>query len=484
LQFYSDATGAASVLGSVDVAAVTTESVIGEAEPVYSRDGTKLLTVTTTNATTSLQSDGLHIAATVVATNQGPDIAALPALSALFQFGSDGAAVASTDSAAHPAYLPASESEAYHFEADLPSGLTPDNVRLVVLAQTAASTGSSSGSSSGGSTGSASAASGTSSTSTSSSASGTSSASSSSGSTGSSSTAGSSSAAASTTSGSAAAASTGGTAPIAVNVLSGAADGSNLFASAKSYTIGDALTLDKGVIATDLDVSLVEFHINPDDNDGFKNAFAKFVLTNHSKSAVAFPTFATGLIAEGGASYSGSRQSAVEANIMPGTSYTVNYSYLIPSTLNTDRLALTIADSSSGVTVGNFAVSPQSVDGGKVLQMYPYQVTLNSTTLQWSYSNGTYTYKLSVDAKLERQPQVVVDTNTAGLEFDLVDGLGRTLATQTTPFTGTNKLIDGLQTLNFGGFSEVSDPLSLRVYETFTTADGTVKRLLKTIVNP
>jgi hypothetical protein len=254
--------------------------------------------------------------------------------------------------------------------------------------------------------------------------------------------------------------------------------------NAKAYTIGDKLMLDKGVIPSDLDISLVEFHVNPDDNDGFKSAFAKFVLTNHSKNAVAFPTFATGLIAEGGASYNGTRQSAVEAQIMPGTSYTMNYAYLVPSTLNTSHLALTVSDSDSGATAANVAVIPQSFDGGKVLQMYPYLVTLNATTLQWTYSNGTFTYKLSVDAKLERQPQVIVDANTASLEFDLVDGLGRTLATQATPFTGTNKLIDGVQTLAFGGFSDVSEPLSLRVYETFATADGTVKRLLKTIVDP
>jgi hypothetical protein len=199
---------------------------------------------------------------------------------------------------------------------------------------------------------------------------------------------------------------------------------------------------------------------------------------------VTFPTFSTGLITADGATYSGSRQTSAAAQIMPGTSYVVNYAYLLPSTLDVNRLALTVTDSSSGVSVANVAVSPQPDPGGKDLQMYPYTVTLNSTTLQWTYSNGTYTYKMSLDAKLERQAQVIVDANTASLEFDLVDGLGRTIATQTTPFTGTGKLVDGLQTITFGGFTSISDPLSLQVYETFTTADGTVKRLLKQITNP
>jgi hypothetical protein len=243
--------------------------------------------------------------------------------------------------------------------------------------------------------------------------------------------------------------------------------------------------LDKGVISSDLDVSLVEFHVNPDDDDGFRNAFAKFVLTNHGKSAVTFPAISTGLVTADGSSYAGSRQTSVAATIMPGTSYTVNYAYLIPSSLNTDRLALTVSDSNSGAEAANVAVSPQSNPDGNELQTYPYKVTLNNTALQWTYASSTYTYKLSLDTKLERQTQVVVDANSSSLEFDLVDALGRTLATQTTPFTGTNKLVDGLQTLNFGGFTSVSEPLSIRIYETFTTSDGTVvKRLLKQVDNP
>jgi hypothetical protein len=267
--------------------------------------------------------------------------------------------------------------------------------------------------------------------------------------------------------------------------LTGATDGSNLFTDAASYKLGDILPLARDVFSSDLDMSLVEFNVNSDDEDGFRNGFAKFVVTNKGKNAVALPNFSTGLVTKDGASYAGSRQSAAAQQVMPGTSYVIDYSFLIPSTLDTNQLALTVSDGRSGVSAANVAVSPQAVgDDGNVLKVYPFTVTVNNTALQWTYSGGTFTYKLSLDLKLDRQAQVIVDGNSSSLEFDLVDGLGRTLASQALPFTGTNKLIDGLQTLNFGGYKDITDPLSVRIYETFTTADGTVKRLLKEIKNP
>jgi hypothetical protein len=511
LQFYSEGNGGVSVLGSLDVASVATQSVIGEAEPVFNRDGVKQLSVTVTNATTSQQSDGVHVSAAVTVRNDSADVAALPPLTAAFQFGSGGSAVAATDAGSHPLYLAANDTSLYNFEAVLPSGMKADDVRLAVFAgESAGSNGGSGGGKSSGSASGASSSSGGTGTSLNASSStagsgsgsgaaksnsgggsgngtsgGESSGGASSGASGSTSTGTSSNTASSSSSSAGAAVATGGNAPVAVAVLSGATDGSNLFFAASSYKLGDILPVADGVFSSDLDMSLVEFGVNPEDEDGFRNGFAKFVVTNKGKNAVELPNFAADLVAKDGATYTGSRQSAAAQQVMPGTSYVVDYSFLIPSTLDASELALTVADGRSGAKAANVAVSPQSIGvDGNVLKVYPFTVTLNSTALQWTYSSGTFTYKLSLDLKLERQAQVIVDGNSSSLEFDLVDGLGRTLASQALPFTGTNKLIDGLQSVSFGGFKDVSEPLSVRVYETFTTGDGTVKRLLKDIQNP
>ncbi|KIL36506.1 hypothetical protein SD70_31555 [Gordoniibacillus kamchatkensis] len=489
LQFYSETASGVSVLGSLDVAGVTTESVIGEAEPVFGRSGVRQLAATTTNATISQQSDGTHVSAIVAVDNKGTDIAALPALSAAFQFGTAGAAVSAADTSSHPLYLAPGESSAYRFDAVLPSGLKAEDVRLALFAATASGKpASTSSSGSSGSSSSSGATSGSASSSSSSTASSSASASQAdngtaqagaSGSASSSGSASQSSGSASQSSGSA-----GGAAPIAVTVLTGATDGSDAFASAKAYNLGDKLPLASSTISSDLDVSLVEFHANPDESDGFRSAFAKFVVTNHGKNSVSLPSLTTGLVTDSGASYPGSRQTSASQQLMPGASYTLSYSYLLPAGVNTDRMALTVADSRSAVSEATVAVSPQPADDGNVLHVYPYTVTMNNEMLQWSYSGGTFTYKLTLDLKLERQTQVIVDGNTPSLEFDLVDGLGRTLASQTLPFTGTNQLTGGLQTVDIGSFKDVSDPLSLRVYETFPTPDGTAKRLLRTVNNP
>jgi hypothetical protein len=485
LQFYSENNGGVSVLGSVDIAGVATESVIGEAEPVYSRTGTRNLTVTVTNATTSEQSDGLHVSAEVSVQNAGKDIEALPALSAAFQFGTAGAAVSAADSSSHPLYLSAGESSAYRFDAVLPKGLKAEDVRLAVFAGAAAKSAGTAAANSAGGTASSSAGNDASADSASSSgSSGTAASSDAASGSGASSSGTSGSAAASAGASGSAAASSGGSVPIAVTVLAGASDGSDVFASAKDYKLGDKLPFAGSAISSDLDVALVEFHVNPDDSDGFRNAFAKFVVTNKGKSALQLPSFTTSLVADSGAAYGGTRQTSAAQQIMPGTSYVVNYSFLLPAGIHTDRLALTVADSRSAVSAVTLAVSPQTADDGNVMQVYPFTVTLNNEELQWTYASGTFTYKLSLDLKLERQTQVIVDANSPSLEFDLVDNLGRTLAEQALPFTGTNKLINGLQSVSFGGFKDVSDPLSVRIYETFATPDGTVKRLLKTIANP
>ncbi|MFC0210998.1 hypothetical protein ACFFK0_00815 [Paenibacillus chartarius] len=465
LQFYSEtSSGGVSVLGSVDVATVTTESVIGEAQPVFSRTGTKPLTVTITGAKVSLQTDGLHLSATVVVKNEGTEITALPALTGQYQFGGSGSAVSSSDTSSHPQYLAPQETSAYRFDAVLPSGLKPEDVRLALLASVTGSSSTKSGTTTSTTASSGSAAS-TASSSTSTAAA----------------TGGSTASAAST----GAAVSTGGSAPIAVVLLKGAADGSDVFATAAEYKLGDSLKLAGSAFDADLDFKLSGFQVNPNEEDGFRQATAKFVITNNGKESIAMPSFQSVLTTSSGVDYAGTRQAAVVSTLMPGMSYVVQYAFTLPGTAPTEKLAMTIQGGSSAVAAANIALVPPKVDtnplnDNMLLELYPFKVTLNKLEPTWTYNNGTFTYKLGVDAKVEKEdPNVAVDTNFSSLQFDLVDALGRVQATTTLPFTGANKIANGLQHVSWGSLTEINDPLSIYIYEVFTTPTGQAKRLLK-----
>lgn len=408
------------------------------------------LTVKAEKSTYSNQADGLHVQTVVTLSNEGDSIASIPALLAAYQFGGAGASITSADNTSRISYLSPKETASFYFNAVLPGGIDPDAVQLVLWEKTK-TTGSSAN------------------TNTASSSSGGTSA---------------SNGAESATS-QAVSASTSQV-PVAVYLLKGASQAISLITSAPAYKLGEKLIFsDNGVVDKNLDVSLVELHVHENDDFGYKTAIGKYKITNKGTSSIALPKLQNELIDRQGKSYTGSRQSSVPELIMPGTSYAISYSYLLPNSVEDKTFALNVYDDQSvsqgKISLGAYRVGIQEESDSDTISFYPFLVQFQNYTLGWSYSGGTYTYTLNLSMAIEHPDPVIVDSNFSKMQFDLVDGMDRIVGTQTMTFTGANKLINGKQKITFTGLKDEqgSNGVRVKIYEVIETATGTAKRLVK-----
>lgn len=81
---------------------------------------------------------------------------------------------------------------------------------------------------------------------------------------------------------------------------------------------------------------------------------------------------------------------------------------------------------------------------------------------------------------LIRDPKVLVDGNFSKLKFELVDPAGSILGSKTFPFTGTDRLVNGKQTLTFNNLTtdQIQNNIIVNVYEVLSTPAGDVDRLI------
>lgn len=272
------------------------------------------------------------------------------------------------------------------------------------------------------------------------------------------------------------------TVPVAEISLKDSVAASDPISSAQPYEIGNKLNLANGATASSsVDVALMELHEHDNDDLGYKTAIAKFKFTNNGTSAVSLPALPNVLVDSQGKTYAGTRQSTAVQQLMPGTSYVISYSYLLPTALKDNKFALQITEDKSSLTRGTFQVAFQSEADGSKLSFYPFTVDLQDYYTGWQYSQGNYTYNLNVTMDISHQDEVIVDQNFSKMEFDLVDGLGRIVGTKSMTFTGAGKLISGSQKITFPGVTTESmdSTVHVLVYETVDTPNGTVKRLVK-----
>ncbi|NHN29791.1 hypothetical protein [Paenibacillus agricola] len=260
-----------------------------------------------------------------------------------------------------------------------------------------------------------------------------------------------------------------------------------------AYAMGTTIPVDPLNRLLDLgtQVSLMELHMHENPGSGFKSVVAKFRLQNTSGETVTLPEFQTELIGSDGASYSGTRQSAVAAELMPHLGYVVSYSYMVPASEKGDSLGMKLLDSKTtapySTTIGGFQTAVQAVvEDSELMSFYPFDVKLNDWTMS-AYTNAgipvTYSYKLKLNLTVERVEDVVVDANFSKFTIELVDGLGRTLGSQSVPFSGNDMLISGEQTIQINNIKTEQQeyPLTIKLYETITTPNGEAKRLVKTL---
>ncbi|MEC0227740.1 hypothetical protein [Paenibacillus alba] len=265
-----------------------------------------------------------------------------------------------------------------------------------------------------------------------------------------------------------------------------------------SYSYGTPITFEKwnNVINQDLDVALAELHIADNQDQGSKLAFAKFTLTNKGLSDIPVPAFQTMLSSSTGFDYTGSRQSNVQKSISPGTSTVVSYTFVLPVAETSDTFTMKVQNvinaGASGETtptfkstIASYQVTAQGQDDRHKISLFPYTVNIKDYYLGQIVSPGqtiaiNYTYKLQLFMDLIRDPKVLVDNNFSKLKFELVDSSGSILGSKSFPFTGTDRLVNGKQTLTFSNLTsdQIQSNVIVRVYESLTTPSGEMDRLI------
>lgn len=383
---------------------------------------------------------------TAVLHNNSKNTMQAPTLTGTLVSKEDAISVAAGAATTPETYIASGEAGAYRFVLQIPNGASADSLQFVATEQRTSSSSSSSTTSS------------------------------------------------STSSGTTAAGSQTNAIPLIAVSLKGGVTAVSDVSQVPVYELGNRMTFDSGshLIDPNLEVSVVELNGHTDDESGYQTVIAKFKFVNKSNETLSLPVFGTSLTDTSGTTYTGNRQTTTLTELIPNSAYVYSYSYLLPPSA-TGSFKLSILDTSSTakvsiadtqVTVGK-SDTENPYEPQRVLQLYPYTVKLNYWTLGYSYNSSadTYTYKIRTDLDIAKIDQVIADDSFSTLEFDLVDSEGRKLVSTTKNLQGTSKLVSGIQNIVFDSVQadQLNEPLSIKVYETTTTANGTAKRLIATL---
>ncbi len=238
---------------------------------------------------------------------------------------------------------------------------------------------------------------------------------------------------------------------------------------------------------TNVDVSMVELRLLDTESGGFKSAVAKFKLENRGRNAVPIPDFSIQLTDKEGRQYAGKRLEVSEEKLMPNLGYVVGYAVGMPESVQGDLLTLSIMDNLTAdpfeIPVKDFQTEVRNESEGSLLTLYPFEVKLKDWTMTTDYQSGTYTFRLKLNLELERESNVLVDQNFSRMKVELIDTDGSVIACESLPFIGENRLIDGWQTIDFGGASadQWHYPYTIKIYEAIETPNGEAVRLVKTL---
>ncbi|MGE6227402.1 hypothetical protein [Paenibacillus chitinolyticus] len=281
-----------------------------------------------------------------------------------------------------------------------------------------------------------------------------------------------------------------------------------------AYAFGDAMKMDplNELIHPSMDVSLVELHMQQNEDDAFNTAIAKFKLTNKSGGPLNVPAFATDLVSSDGYTYNGNRQGTTTLRVLPNASYVVTYSYILPASETGEGLKLALyethgASAAAGAQASgaksqeaqagaadtgasykslltaygvNLQPQPESKDE---LKLYPLTVKVNNWEISAMFNQQqNYNYRLKLLLDIEQEKDVLLDRTFSQLQFDMYDNGGTLINSVKSPFVGENKLQKGANVINFNADSMQLDfPVTVKVYESFVNDKGeTAKRLLTT----
>ncbi|TMV52199.1 hypothetical protein FE783_04450 [Paenibacillus mesophilus] len=442
LQFYYGNANAPTVLDSMAAGKTVKASAIGDSLSITDIQGQETVSVQVVSAAVSQSDGGQWVNAKVRVDNNGTYVASVPKLTARVQSRNGGVTVPADDSSAtHPSYLSPKESESFSFNAFMPKGVDISDMQIALFETR--------------SNGSATNVNGTNA------ASGTN----------------------NNTAANNANSNTNNTVTTkTVPVLIADLNNAQLYVQGTGgdYTIGDkiALSLDKKV-----EVAVSELKLYDNDSNGFKTAIAKLKVTNADSTVLSTPDLALELVDAAGHVYSGTRQTTAAAQLATNSSYLVSYSFLMSGIEEQQPLLLRVynAKDAGKVPLGTIKVAFQQDDiTDDTWNVFPYLINVRQRILLHSVLSTTFSYTLRMDLDLQRKEQIVADANLSKLQFELVDGTKQVISTQTIPFLGTTKLLNGTNELTFTNLklNQYSSTNYINVYEIIETPNGVVKRKL------
>jgi hypothetical protein len=255
-----------------------------------------------------------------------------------------------------------------------------------------------------------------------------------------------------------------------------------------SYQMGEAMKFDSlsELIHPNLDVSVVEFHMNDNEDEGSKSVTAKFKLFNKSDLPMAVPVFQTDLISSDGYTYTGNRQNITTQRILPNSGLVINYSYTLPASETGQGLVIRVNDTQKAApyksTIAAYGINLQQMDTNEKFNVYPFEAKVGYWTITPLFNrkgDNTYSYKARFDLELKRAEQIQVDPSFSKLQFEIYNSTNNLIGTTPVSFIGANRLVSGENNVIFEATSEqLERPLSIKLYEVFTTPAGDAKRLL------
>lgn len=253
------------------------------------------------------------------------------------------------------------------------------------------------------------------------------------------------------------------------------------------YALGTPVVFDgkSQLVNPEMKVSVEEFYMHANKEEGNKGVTATFKLTNTSKKPLAVPAFAADLVTKEGYEYAGSRQAIQTAMVLPGSSVTVRYAFTVPASEKGEDLILKVQDAVSAApyktTIAALSTGLLKTENNR-WNLYPYDVKVNSWILQWNYgvaTNYNYVYRLKLDLSIERDQAVQVDNAFSRIMVELYDSYDRLVGTGGANIYGQERLVNGDNIISIQGASNMLDVKhKIYIYEVFNTPSGEAKRLL------
>ncbi|RAV04661.1 hypothetical protein [Paenibacillus sp. YN15] len=253
------------------------------------------------------------------------------------------------------------------------------------------------------------------------------------------------------------------------------------------YALGTPVVFDgkSQLVNPEMKVSVEEFYMHANKEEGNKGVTATFKLTNTSKKPLAVPAFAADLVTKEGYEYAGSRQAIQTAMVLPGSSVTVRYAFTVPASEKGEDLILKVQDAVSAApyktTIAALSTGLLKTENNR-WNLYPYDVKVSSWILQWNYgvaTNYNYVYRLKLDLSIERDQAVQVDNAFSRIMVELYDSYDRLVGTGGANIYGQERLVNGDNIISIQGASNMLDVKhKIYIYEVFNTPSGEAKRLL------